>query len=367
MTVAALVLVVHLAAADMPRSPAGLPRSPASQPADAPAMLAALGDPDPSIRQQMHLTVTARPGLTSADLMGLYRAAGHEEARLNLRQLAETLHHRESMAGQRGFLGVRPRVVSGIWDPRGGQVREALLLVDVLAGFPAAAAGLRSGDLLLELDGRPLEALPAPVGLPAASGGFAREPRADAFLADISRREPGERASVRILRSQGPAKLRWTPAQAAELCQSATLRETVVVPVGSSVTSLGSVPLPTALLLPSERDQPGRYTAIMAVQGQAVQPGLGVALLEEHLQAIAPNDRLKLEAIVLTDLQIEVVVGGRPVDRMNPLDLHISRQRFAQWWQAGTAEPSIIVPDPNPSLGIYSPQQLTRPARLVWP
>lgn len=358
-----LILAGLLAAADRPPLPGP---AAASLPADGPAILSGLGHADPSTRRRTLAAVTSRPEFTAAQAMNLYRAADLEEARLNLRQLAETLHHRESMASKRGFLGVRPRVVSGVCDPRSGQVRDALLLAEVLAGFPAATAGLKSGDLLIELDGRPLEALPAPMGVPVGPIRVPREPRADAFLADISRRQPGDQVSVRALRSQSSTKLTMTRARIAELVEHG-LSETVAVPPGLSPAVLVGGRLPAALLLGGEQASSGTLTACTAIDGRPITAELGAEQLRQVLREGPADQPLELESVTLTEVRVQVTVGGRPVDHMNPLDLQISRQRFAEWWQAGTGEVSILVPEPRPTLGIYSPQQLTRPARLVWP
>ena len=59
---------------------------------------------------------------------------------------------------KRGYLGLAGQPVALPENQRGGDGREeALLVVGVTAGSPAAAAGLLVGDVLLEFDGHPIE------------------------------------------------------------------------------------------------------------------------------------------------------------------------------------------------------------------
>ena len=60
---------------------------------------------------------------------------------------------------KRGFLGLAGQPVSLPENQQGGDGREqALLIVGVTTGSPAATAGVLVGDLLLEFDGQPVEA-----------------------------------------------------------------------------------------------------------------------------------------------------------------------------------------------------------------
>jgi S1-C subfamily serine protease len=60
---------------------------------------------------------------------------------------------------KRGFLGLAGQPVALPDNQKGGDGREqALLIVGVTAGSPAAAAGILVGDLLLEFDGHAVEA-----------------------------------------------------------------------------------------------------------------------------------------------------------------------------------------------------------------
>jgi S1-C subfamily serine protease len=60
---------------------------------------------------------------------------------------------------KRGFLGLAGQPVSLPESQKSADGREqALLIVGVTAGSPAAAAGILVGDLLLEFDGHPVEA-----------------------------------------------------------------------------------------------------------------------------------------------------------------------------------------------------------------
>jgi S1-C subfamily serine protease len=59
---------------------------------------------------------------------------------------------------KRGYLGISGQPVSLPEAQRGGEAREeALLVVGVAAGSPAAAAGLLVGDVMLEFDGQQVE------------------------------------------------------------------------------------------------------------------------------------------------------------------------------------------------------------------
>jgi S1-C subfamily serine protease len=59
---------------------------------------------------------------------------------------------------KRGYLGLAGQPVALPENQRGSDGREdALLVVGVTAGSPAAAAGVLVGDVLLEFDGHPIE------------------------------------------------------------------------------------------------------------------------------------------------------------------------------------------------------------------
>jgi len=59
---------------------------------------------------------------------------------------------------KRGYLGIAGQPVALPEAQRGSDAREeALLVVGVTSGSPAAAAGLLVGDILLDFDGRPIE------------------------------------------------------------------------------------------------------------------------------------------------------------------------------------------------------------------
>jgi S1-C subfamily serine protease len=58
---------------------------------------------------------------------------------------------------RRGYLGLvsAPAPLPPLWVTRTGQ-RQALRVAEVVSGSPAAASGLRAGDMVLAVDGQPL-------------------------------------------------------------------------------------------------------------------------------------------------------------------------------------------------------------------
>jgi len=105
--------------------------------------------------------VDLRGRIVGLNTLILSHAGGHEglgfAAPSNIvRTVYEQL--RKNSRVRRGDIGVRPQTVSpalaaGLGLPRD----EGVILADVLPGSPAARAGLQPGDLVLALDGKPME------------------------------------------------------------------------------------------------------------------------------------------------------------------------------------------------------------------
>jgi len=93
---------------------------------------------------------------------------------------------------KRGFLGIAGQPVALPKSQQSTDGREqALLVVGVTAGSPAAAAGVLVGDLLLEFDGHPVEA---------------PEELLDLLLGD----RVGRAVTLKVLRGGGAAELTVT-------------------------------------------------------------------------------------------------------------------------------------------------------------
>jgi S1-C subfamily serine protease len=90
----------------------------------------------------------------------------------------------------RGWLGIE---VQDFSEP-GGEKQAAVTVVNVLAGTPAEAAGLRAGDVLTRIDD-------TPVGDPQSA------------LNAIARIRPGNRVTLSIARDGEPLELHVTVAQ----------------------------------------------------------------------------------------------------------------------------------------------------------
>ncbi len=123
--------------------------------------------------------VSARPGLAGAALadvegrvLGMYVSGGPRERRVVLpaetlsRVASELLAHGRV---RRGYLGVGTQPVRLQGQARAAAGQETgLLVLSVEPGGPSDAAGLALGDVLLALDGTPMERRARPPGAPGA-------------------------------------------------------------------------------------------------------------------------------------------------------------------------------------------------------
>ncbi len=103
-------------------------------------------------------------------LAAAYKRVDHPEVRLRIRTAAREMFYASKRAGEQpqGFLGIT-HTQEPIILPDENRSAEAVLVVNVWPDSPAADAGLKSGDRVITVDGKPVAG--------QADGGFAGQVR----------------------------------------------------------------------------------------------------------------------------------------------------------------------------------------------
>jgi C-terminal processing protease CtpA/Prc len=145
------------------------------------ALARQLSDPDWPVRQQAtdRLAEFGEPVIGA--LVPIFRDCDDLETRLRIRRIAQRVFVRARLDEAGAFLGVRQRWTA---DPREGGGQPGILIAEALPDTAAERAGLRAGDLITGVEGRPIAAL----------GG------AQAFSDLIASRKPGSRLVLEVLR-----------------------------------------------------------------------------------------------------------------------------------------------------------------------
>ncbi|HOA73199.1 MAG TPA: PDZ domain-containing protein [Phycisphaerae bacterium] len=295
-------------------------------------------------------------------LIEAFHAQRDHEARLRLRSSIEHVFYRRQLNGRMGFLGVQPRVESLIYDPVSGRTVDALVLSRVLPGFPAEAAGLKTGDMLLEFEGRAVADILGPPrqqqAIRQANGAVIRfvSPSAaqiEAFTNEVSRREPGSTVRMRVLRLQA-AQRRLTITIAdepARTLEGANLLLIAVPQVHQPFNDLSGPPTRyglcvTAVTANSPAAALGleRGDVIVGLGPTVFGPTITTEQFQTLLAQSQPGSSAELSLWRVEQVNVAVTLGGRPVERMNPNDMEIAQTRFAEWWRAQTGEPSLRTP-----------------------
>ncbi len=357
---------------------AGAPESlPASQPGPAPARIAPqldvlirqLGDLRFDVRENATRRLCQADPAIVAPLVDRYKSETSHERKLRLRQVIENLFIRRQMQGEVGFFGIQLMLAENVVDPATWRAGECVYAQRVLEGFPAQQAGVRDGDLLVALDGKPIAwffaAAPPPATGPAgerrpevnpARARFATNEKIDRFTQHIKRRTPGSKVIVRVLRASTPRKIQL--AVAAEAAK--TLDGAAFVPVPGVMT--GTSPLSVMntrggfLVRSLADDSPARRAGldpldmVLSLNDAPVPAGSDAGILPKLFEPIPPGSSVTLEVARLETVELPLVIGRRPVSRLNPQDLLDAQEAFASWWRQQTGELSVPRPAESPNV-----------------
>jgi hypothetical protein len=373
-----LVLVAALGAGGPPASgPAGTSSAPAASMAAIDALVDRLGDPRFEVREQATQQLCQLAPAAMGAMLDRYRALPYHERKLRLRHAIETLYFRQLMEGEVGFLGIQLDLADNVIDPATNRPGECVVARRVLKDLPADQAGVRDGDIIAGFDDKPISwffgAAPPPVtrpaddliGLPAAARPQDRMgEKIERFTQHVKRRLPGSQVRLRVLRPASPART-ITVAAAPEPAR--TLDGAVFVPVSGSmagVSPMGATGTWGGLMAKSvQADSPagraGLKTGdiVTAIDRMPLPAEADPRILAQAFKEAAPGSTVNLQVTALQQVALTVTIGRRPVDRLNPGDLHEAQQRFAVWWRQQTGEDSIQPPEtsgfpfmpPNPA------------------
>lgn len=357
---------------------------PAADPPDLEPLLRGLSQPGFKVRQEAVAALCELPYARIDGLIELYERQSSHEIRLGLRTAIEHVFFRKQLQGRLGFMGFALTSVAGVFDPKTGRTVEAILAQQVLGGFPAEKAGLRTGDLVLEFEGKAISELA--VGVPRQAPVrqvnpgvmqfmFPTSPLSKGFTAEVSSREPGSDVHLRIARLGPDRELAFTlPPQPGRALEGAKLMTVGVPDVRSprgeeeprasfraGLVVAGLVANSPAAALGLQQGD-----VILAVGRMPLSPSITPALLNELFGQSPAGMQVVLTLSRLEEVELTVTLGGRPVDRMNTEDLELAQGRFAEWWKEQTGEASVRTPAgqglipgiPRPSTALPDPTVL---------
>ncbi len=317
-------------------------------------LIVRLGHPDWAVREDTRRRLLDMAGLKVETLGALHRRPVDHESRLALRQIIEHLYYRAWMASGAGFLGFAPLIEDGLPDPQTGREVVGVVVREVLPGQPAERQGLRSGDMLVSLDGRSIREVLAGAAASAPSGGLRpgrerpAEERIRLFTAEIKRRPPGSRVRVRRLRVEDPARVIALPGEV-EVDRSLAGCQLQVVRIAAPPAWGGQIapgtPLAVTAVTAVEEGSAARRAGLRIgdlILGPAGQAPGSVAGPEALEQARASAGQVfAIEVVSLKDEELILEIGGRPVDMLNPEDLAEAQASFAAWWRENSGEASL--------------------------
>jgi len=297
-------------------------------------------------------------------LLEAYRSQGEHELKLRVRSVIEHIFYRKQLEGRVGFLGIRPKVEPNIYDPLTGRTIEAICAAWVLPDFPADKAGLKSGDLILEFDGKPIGDIMGAGGPQKRVARMingrrfitAASPQIDAFTADVSQRDPGTPVLMRLLRCR-PVDREITVAVAetpGETLDGARLMLVSVPNLQVVTNEMNGPPMRPGLCVtrvdpnsPAAARGLGVGDVIVGVDKTRFAGGTAPDQLAAALEKAGSVGTVKLTLSHLEPVRMTVTLGGRPVDRMNPQDMELAQIRFAEYWRNHTGECSLRSPIPT--------------------
>lgn len=318
-----------------------------------------LSHPQFNVRSEAAASLGEAPEDALPVLVQAYQGMGEYEPKLRLRSAIERVFYRKQLQGRMGFLGVQPRVEGQIFDPVLGKTVEVIFMTRVLPDFPAESAGIRTGDMLLALDGKPAGELMGPAiaqkpirqqfngGLRFVMPG---SPQIDAFTNEISRREPGTTVKVRLLRADAvdrELKLTLSDDPGRTLEGAGLLLANVPLLRNQFNEMLGPSMRQGICVTAVEKNSPAARAGLKAgdvivgLGRSPLPPGVAPDQLKDLMAHSKPGSQLALTLSHVEQVNVSVTLGGRPVDRMNPGDMEIAQARFAEWWRQQTGESSL--------------------------
>lgn len=351
-------------------APTSAPAGPAGAAgAASPAPVRDLADVERMLRDLAHPQFKVRTAATAALndidhrhlplLVEAYARQRDHETKLRLRSAAEHAFYRKQLDGRLGFLGLQPQPQPLVYDPVLGKTVEAIYLTRVLADFPAEAAGVKTGDFMLEFDGRPVGEI---MGA-ARPQQFVRQPnngalrlmlpstmQIEAFTNEVSQREPGSRVPMRLLRADAvDRELKLTISdRPVRTLDGASLVTAGVPQTQVPFNQMVGPPVRHGLVVTAVAAQSPAATAglkpgdvIVGIKRMPFGPNVTPEQLQELFGTLEPRSVTVLTLSRVEQIQVTVTLGGRPVDRMNPGDMEIAQARFAEWWREQTGESSL--------------------------
>ncbi len=151
----------------------------------------ALASPDYEERQQATEFLKAKKKPFTDELTRLYRLEHDHEIRLRLVEVAEYIFLKQAQPEMGGFMGIQLDAVDGNTIPRLGEGRVAVMVNNVLPDTAAERAKLKTGDLILTVDG---EEVPV-------SSATTRRLNIRPFIELIGSKPPGTELEFQVLRA----------------------------------------------------------------------------------------------------------------------------------------------------------------------
>jgi membrane-associated protease RseP (regulator of RpoE activity) len=329
MILTSLAFIATLAAAGVPASrPASVPATQAGlvvDNRDFDRLIADLDDPRFAARERATRRLCDLAPSFLPRLAAKYRAVGSEESRHRLRYALETIFYQQELTGRSGFIGIRlwPTTLTDVIDPVDGRKCQGIRVLGVIEGLPAERAGVRDLDIIFGLNDQPLPASPS----------------TQQFISQVAATPPGSSVRLRLLRpEQTPRRVTLQPA---EDKASPTLGlKLSPPPVGSR---LGIRVIEVAPDSPADTAGIKVNDTIVAVNGISLLSDLdGPTILTQVLQAAKPASPVHLSVQSGKELTLQVVVGRRSLEYLNPEEKPAMEAKFARWWrqQGGQWQPA---------------------------
>lgn len=266
-------------------------------------------------------------------LLQRYRTEPRYELKRRLRYVIETIFLRPVIAGRDGFMGiqVQRQVLPGVKDPATGKSVAGVMVERVLEGHAAERAGVKDGDLIVGIDG---------AGLPD-------DPTSESFIRMISGRSPGTVVNLRALRMRSEPRIIRAPAGAEprRVLEGASLQ--FVMQGVRIVEVTDRTPAAALGLRPND--------LLRTVNGKDLSGPNGAVVLDRTLGAAPAGSEVSLGLADVSSTEIQVTLGPRPLELMQPVDWNEARMRLQQWWLDHGGEPSARPGTPTSPMVMFRP------------